>query len=45
MTYVQAGHAGISTLVIHHGVPHPPIDEVCERAIEFTKATIDKMPR
>lgn len=45
MTYVQSGRAGITTLVIHHRLPHPPVDEVCERAIEFTKATIDKMPR
>lgn len=45
MTYVQSGRAGITTLVIHHRLPHPPVEEVCERAIAFTKATIDKMPR
>ncbi|MFC0314985.1 DUF3558 domain-containing protein [Gordonia phosphorivorans] len=45
MTYVQSGGAGITTLVLHHRLPHPPVHEVCDRAIEFTKATIDKMPR
>ncbi|MCK0439856.1 DUF3558 domain-containing protein [Gordonia alkaliphila] len=44
MTYVQSGQAGITTLVIHHRPPHPPVSEVCDRAIAFTKATIDKMP-
>ncbi|GAA3965413.1 hypothetical protein GCM10022231_27680 [Gordonia caeni] len=44
-TYVQSGEAAVNTIVIHHGVPHPPVEEVCERAIAFTKATIDKMPR
>lgn len=45
MTYVQSGQAGINTIVMHHSMTHPPVDGVCERAIEFTKATIDKMPR
>ena len=43
-TYVQSGGAGVGTLVIHRGVVSVPIDEVCDRAIAFTKATIDKMP-
>lgn len=44
MTYVQSGGAGVITLVIHHGLPHPPVREVCDRAIAFTAATIGKMP-
>lgn len=45
MTYVQSGRAGINTTVMHHSTTHVPVDEVCDRAIAFTKATIDKMPR
>ncbi|WP_422558628.1 DUF3558 family protein [Gordonia sp. (in: high G+C Gram-positive bacteria)] len=45
MTYVQSARAGITTLAIHHGLPHPPVREVCDRAIAFTEATIGKMPR
>lgn len=42
-TYVQSGAAGVSTLVLPR-IDQSPIDEVCDRAIAFTKATIDKMP-
>lgn len=44
-TYVQSGRAAVTTLVIRHGPPGHPIEEICARAIEFTKATIGKMPR
>ena len=45
LTYVQSGGAGVVTLVVHHGLPHPPVQEVCDRALAFTEATIGKMPR
>jgi len=44
-TYVQSGGAGVHTLVVHTGSPHPPSDEICARAIAFTRATIAEMPR
>ncbi|MFT3663303.1 MAG: DUF3558 domain-containing protein [Gordonia sp. (in: high G+C Gram-positive bacteria)] len=45
MTYVQSGTAGVHTLVIHLGDERRPIDEACGRAIEFTRATVSRMPR
>ena len=45
MTYVQLDEASIQTFVIHQRLPHPPIDQICEKALEFTRATIGKMPR
>ncbi len=44
-TYVQSGMAAVNTMVIHHGSPHPAPEEICAKAIEFTRATIGKMPR
>lgn len=43
-THIQSGTAGITTLVQYAFTNGPTIDEICERAIAFTKATIDKMP-
>ncbi|NMO01067.1 DUF3558 family protein [Gordonia sp. TBRC 11910] len=43
-THVQSGSAGISTIAQYDSLPTPSIDEICSRAIAFTKATIDKMP-
>lgn len=43
-TYVQSGRAGVSTLVVHLGPTLPPPAEICDRALEFTRATISKMP-
>ncbi|MFM9378526.1 DUF3558 family protein [Gordonia sp. VNK21] len=44
-TYVQSGRAAVTTLVTHVSLPHPPSDEICARAIAFTRATIAEMPR
>lgn len=44
-THVQSGRAAISTIAQYDSLPTPPIDEICSRAIAFTRATIDKMPR
>ncbi|WP_350339613.1 DUF3558 family protein [Gordonia sp. (in: high G+C Gram-positive bacteria)] len=43
-TYVQSNDSGVATGAAYHRVPAPTLDEVCERAIELTKATIDKIP-
>ncbi|WOC11148.1 DUF3558 family protein [Gordonia sp. MP11Mi] len=43
-TYVQSGQAGVHTAVSVISNPQPPISEVCDRALAFTRATIDKMP-
>ena len=43
-TYVQSGQASVITMVTHYGRPQPPISEICDRALAFTRATIDKMP-
>lgn len=43
-TYVQSGASGVHTIVFHRGRPHPATDEVCERALAFTRATIGQMP-
>lgn len=42
-TYVQSGKAAVSTIVVtlDTGVP---VSEICDRAIAFTRATIDKIP-
>ena len=42
-TYVQSGSAGVSTLVLPRS-EQSSIDVVCDLAIAFTRATIDKMP-
>lgn len=43
-TYVQVEKAGAYTLVTHSMRPHPSIEEICAKALEFTEATIGKMP-
>lgn len=43
-TYVQSGLAAVSTLVTFSGPTLPPPSEICDRALEFTRATISKMP-
>lgn len=43
-TYVQSGRAGVHTVVSHHGLNRPDPAEICAKAIEFTRATIAKMP-
>ncbi|NMO04308.1 DUF3558 family protein [Gordonia sp. TBRC 11910] len=45
VTHVQSSGAGVSTLAQYISANAPPIDEICDRAIAFTRATIDKMPR
>ena len=45
MTYVQSRRAAVLTAVVHQGLPHPPVQEACDRAIAFTEATIGAMPR
>lgn len=42
-TYVQSGGAAVDTIVSVHGADPLP-SEICDRAIAFTRATIDKMP-
>lgn len=42
-TYVQSGKAAVSTIVVTLD-PGVPVSEICDRAIAFTKATIDKIP-
>ncbi|WP_414975314.1 DUF3558 family protein [Gordonia sp. (in: high G+C Gram-positive bacteria)] len=44
-TYVQSSNAGVVTVSSAQGRSHPPVDEICQRAIEFTRATIGRMPR
>ncbi|MFC6469326.1 DUF3558 family protein [Gordonia humi] len=43
-TYVQSRQAGVRTSVTYTGTATPPIAQVCDRALAFTRATIDKMP-
>lgn len=43
-TYVQSGGASVITMVTHYGQNQPPISEICDRALAFTRATIGKMP-
>ncbi|WP_440713580.1 DUF3558 family protein [Gordonia sp. FQ] len=42
-TYVQSGKAAVSTLVSVSD-PEATLDEICERALAFTRATIGQMP-
>lgn len=42
-TFVQSGTAIVVTRVSTFGEP-PPIAEICDKAIAFTRATIDQMP-
>ncbi|WP_366929058.1 DUF3558 family protein [Gordonia sp. (in: high G+C Gram-positive bacteria)] len=41
-TYVQSGRAAVDTIVSVVGKVSP--SEICDRALEFTRATISKMP-
>ena len=43
-TYVQSGRAVVNTIVFNHGDPPVSMDALCERALEFTRATLDQMP-
>jgi len=43
-TRVQSQRAGVSTVVSYNRLPSPPLSEICDRAIAFTKATISRMP-
>ncbi|MGK2379011.1 DUF3558 domain-containing protein [Gordonia tangerina] len=43
-TYVQSGGSGVVTEALYTGNPNPPLTEICQRAIDLTKATIDKIP-
>ncbi|MCF3936947.1 DUF3558 family protein [Gordonia tangerina] len=43
-TYVQAEGSGVVTGAAYHSLPAPTLDEVCRRAIDLTRATIDKVP-
>lgn len=42
-TYVQSGRAAVNTIVFHHN-RMADMDEMCNRALEFTRATIGQMP-
>lgn len=42
-TYVQSGSAAVSTIVTTHD-ELAESNEICDRAIAFTRATIDKIP-
>ncbi|WP_083837298.1 DUF3558 family protein [Gordonia effusa] len=42
--HVQSQRSTVSTIAQFGSPQAPPIDEICNRAIAFTKATIDKMP-
>ena len=42
-TYVQSSEAGVVTMV-HASPPIPKPSEICSRTLEFTRATIGKMP-
>lgn len=41
---VQSGRAGVNTIVDYSRPNPPPISEICARAIDFTRATIARMP-
>ena len=43
-TYVQSKSSGVTTGVMFIGTDRPPLTEICQRAIDLTKATIDKIP-
>ncbi|WP_372512450.1 DUF3558 family protein [Gordonia aquimaris] len=43
-TYVQSLDSGVVTGVGYAGLPKPPLTEICQRAIDLTEATIDKIP-
>lgn len=44
-TYVQSQAAGVITQVSYFGEPQPPTDDLCNRAMQLTRATISKIPR
>ncbi|WP_169515278.1 DUF3558 family protein [Gordonia shandongensis] len=41
-TYVQSGDAAVNTMVRNHGRPAATPEEICERALAFTRATIEE---
>lgn len=41
---VQSGDALVGTTIVRIGAHKPPIEQICERAIEFLKATINRIP-
>ncbi|UVF77636.1 DUF3558 domain-containing protein [Gordonia mangrovi] len=43
-TYVQSLDSGVVSGVGYAGLPNPPLAEICQRAIDLTEATIDKIP-
>lgn len=43
-SYVQSQTAAVTTLVMYIGIEEQPVSALCDRAIAFTKATIDRMP-
>lgn len=43
-TYVQSDRAAVNTIVFDYGTSPLDMDEACDRALEFTRATIDQMP-
>ncbi|UVF77638.1 DUF3558 family protein [Gordonia mangrovi] len=43
-TYVQSMGSGVITGITVGSLPKPPLTEICQRAIDLTKATIDKIP-
>ena len=43
-TYVQSQDSGVITGIGFSSLPNPPLTEICQRAIDLTEATIDKIP-
>lgn len=44
-TYVQSRRSGVITLSVYVGLPEPPTSLTCQRAIDFTRAAINKIPK
>ncbi|MGC4963897.1 DUF3558 family protein [Gordonia sp. DT101] len=44
-TYVQSGEAGVLTKASYFSLPRKPYSELCDVAIDLTRATIDKIPK
>ncbi|WP_431309370.1 DUF3558 family protein [Gordonia sesuvii] len=43
-TYVQSEGSGVITAAAFNSSPNPPLPEICDRAIELTRATIADIP-
>ncbi|MEE4022712.1 DUF3558 family protein [Gordonia sp. PKS22-38] len=43
-SYVQSQDSGVMTAVNFSALPIPPLREICDRAIDLTRATIDQIP-